>query len=195
MRLTGCHQHTLERHADLWRDDLLAGVAGEKNPFLGLDLNRGGSGTGAVGGEEKDFDPELAAPPLVLPGSEPTSESPESSPGPSGCVARLDSGSWIRRYSGRGSEHAGGTNWLLIPPLLVCGDAQNRNIRAFEADIPHKTPPIIQSGDAQNSNIRGFSNFGERPLSCLTRECCGLRPVGVRSRVVRCCDRGPPGWE
>jgi hypothetical protein len=194
MRLTGCHQHTLERHADLWRDDLLAGVAGEKNPFLGLDLNRGGSGTGAVRKEE-DFDPELAAPPLVLPGSEPTSESPESSPRPSGCVARLDSGSSIRRYSGRGSERAGGANLLLTPPLFSCGDAQNLNIRAFEADIPHKTPPIIQSGDAQNSNIPSVPNFGERPLSCLTRECCGLLAVRVRSRVARCCDRGPPGWE
>ena len=129
MRLTGCHQHTLERHADLWRDDLLAGVAGEKNPFLGLDLNRGGGGTGAVG-EGKDFDPELAAPPLVLPGEKPTSESPELSPSPTGCVARLDSGSSISWYSGRGTARAGGANGLLTPPLFSCGDAQNLDIRA-----------------------------------------------------------------
>jgi hypothetical protein len=192
MRLTGCHQHTLERHADLWRDDLLAGVAGEKNPFLGLDLNRGGGGTGA-GGEGKDFDLELAAPPLVLPGSEPTSESPESSPSPLGCVSRLDSGSSIRRNSGRGTPRAGGALWPAAPPLFSCGDAQNLDIRAFEADIPHKTPPEIQSGDAQNLNIRGVPDFGERSLSCLTRKCSDPSGVVGRSWTARCCNRGPPG--
>lgn len=106
-------------HAILvWKDALLAGVAGDKNPSQGLDLNRGGDGTGAVGREE-NFEKEPAAPPLVLPGAEPTSESPESSPSPSGCVARLDSGSSIRRYSGRGSEHAGGAKTMPLARRIL----------------------------------------------------------------------------
>ncbi len=53
--------------------------------------------------------PIVITPPLLLPGSKPTSEHPASSPSPAGCFASLDAGALVRRFSGRGSGAAGGS--------------------------------------------------------------------------------------
>ncbi|MBA3858194.1 MAG: hypothetical protein C0507_14915 [Cyanobacteria bacterium PR.3.49] len=53
--------------------------------------------------------PIVITPPLLLPGSKPTSEHPASSPSPAGCFASLDAGALVRRNSGRGSGAAGGS--------------------------------------------------------------------------------------
>jgi hypothetical protein len=52
--------------------------------------------------------PIVITPPLLLPGSKPTSEHPASSPSPAGCFASLDAGALVRRYSGRTADDAGG---------------------------------------------------------------------------------------
>ena len=133
MRMTGCHYDTLNKHADIWKVSVvsISSVSGDQSPFLDLDLGVGGSAPAGLEEEKKEFlDPpgfgdsgdfdasevlesvELApiviTPPLLLPGSEPTSEPPASSPSPSGCFASLDAGAQVRRYSGRGSGAAGG---------------------------------------------------------------------------------------
>jgi hypothetical protein len=133
MRLTGCGYHTVRRHSDIWKISpvvALPRAAGDKNPFLDLDLIGAG---GSAPGPEKEKEildrpgvgdsgvldaykrsglVELApidiTPPLLLPGEKPTSEPPASSPSPSGCFARLDAGALVRRYFGRGSGAAGG---------------------------------------------------------------------------------------
>ena len=111
-------------------DALITRVAGDQSPFLDLDLGVGGSAAGLKEEKRELLDPpgfedsgdlddsealesvELApiviTPPLLLPGSKPTSEPPASSPSPSGCFASLDAGAQVRRYSGRGSGAAGG---------------------------------------------------------------------------------------
>ena len=133
MRMTGCHYDTLNKHADIWKVSVvsISSVSGDQSPFLDLDLGVGGSAPAGLEEEKKEFlDPpgfgdsgdfdasevlesvELApiviTPPLLLPGSKPTSEPPASSPSPSGCFASLDAGAQVRRYSGRGSGAAGG---------------------------------------------------------------------------------------
>lgn len=127
-RAAGCSPNTVSRHRDLWC--LLASGSGDKSPFLDLDLGVRGGVPGSEEEEKELLDPpgfedsgdlddsealesvELApiviTPPLLLPGSEPTSEPPASSPSPSGCFASLDAGAQVRRYSGRGSGAAGG---------------------------------------------------------------------------------------
>ena len=136
MRMTGCHKETLNKHADIWKMSSVSitRVAGDKSPFLDLDQGMGGRAPGPCSEKEKEkefLDPsdvgdsgdldviedsgsvELApiviTPPLLLPGSKPTSEPPASSPSPSGCFASLDAGAQVRRYSGRGSGAAGGS--------------------------------------------------------------------------------------
>ena len=132
MRMTGCHYDTLNKHADIWKVSVvsISSVSGDQSPFLDLDLGVGGTAPGSEEEKKEISDPpgfedsgdlddsevlesvELApiviTPPLLLPGSKPTSESPASSPSPSGCFASLDAGAQVRRYSGRGSGAAGG---------------------------------------------------------------------------------------
>ena len=132
MRMTGCHYDTLNKHADIWKVSVvsISSVSGDQSPFLDLDLGVGGPAPGSEKEKKEILDPsgfedsgdlddsevlesvELApiviTPPLLLPGSKPTSESPASSPSPSGCFASLDAGAQVRRYSGRGSGAAGG---------------------------------------------------------------------------------------
>lgn len=133
MRMTGCHKDTLNKHADIWKMSSISitRVAGDQSPFLDLDLGVGGGAPGSEK-EKEFFDPacfrdsgdlddsevipgsvELApidiTPPLLLPGEKPTSEPPASSPSPSGCFASLDAGAQVRRYLGRGSGAAGGS--------------------------------------------------------------------------------------
>ena len=132
MRMTGCHYDTLNKHADIWKVSVvsISSVTGDQSPFLDLDLGVGGTAPGSEEEKKEILDPptfedsgdlddsealeavELApiviTPPLLLPGSKPTSEPPASSPSPSGCFASLDAGSQVRRYSGRGSGAAGG---------------------------------------------------------------------------------------
>ena len=132
MRMTGCHYDTLNKHADIWKVSVvsISSVSGDQSPFLDLDLGVGGTAPGSEEEKKEISDPpgfedsgdlddsevlesvELApiviTPPLLLPGSEPTSEPPASSPSPSGCFASLDAGAQVRRYSGRGSGAAGG---------------------------------------------------------------------------------------
>jgi hypothetical protein len=132
MRMTGCHYDTLNKHADIWKVSVvsISSVSGDQSPFLDLDLGVGGTAPGSEEEKKEILDPpgfedsgdlddsealesvELApiviTPPLLLPGSKPTSELPASSPSPSGCFASLDAGAQVRRYSGRGSGAAGG---------------------------------------------------------------------------------------
>ena len=132
MRMTGCHYDTLNKHADIWKVSVvsISSVSGDQSPFLDLDLGVGGTAPGSEEEKKEISDPpgfedsgdlddsevlesvELApiviTPPLLLPGSKPTSEPPASSPSPSGCFASLDAGAQVRRYSGRGSGAAGG---------------------------------------------------------------------------------------
>ena len=132
MRMTGCHYDTLNKHADIWKVSVvsISSVSGDQSPFLDLDLGVGGPAPGSEKEKKEILDPsgfedsgdlddsevlesvELApiviTPPLLLPGSKPTSEPPASSPSPSGCFASLDAGAQVRRYSGRGSGAAGG---------------------------------------------------------------------------------------
>lgn len=129
MRMTGCHKETLNKHADIWKMSgvSITRVAGDQSPFFDLDLGVGGTAPGSEEEKKEFLDPpgfedsgdladsealELApiviTPPLLLPGSKPTSEPPASSPSPSGCFASLDAGAQVRRYSGRGSGAAGG---------------------------------------------------------------------------------------
>lgn len=137
-RVSGCSPNSVSKHRDLWllltsgsgdqspfldRDLLVldqitdttygvpeSGCAEEENFLSSAFL--GDSRQTELPGQDPDSDgfaPIVVGPPLLLPGVKPTSELPASSPSPSDCFARLDVGSWVRRYSGRGAGDADGS--------------------------------------------------------------------------------------
>ena len=137
MRLTGCSYHTVRRHSDIWKISPVVSLpraAGDKNPFVDLLAPcvpapvASGSGLGSeksflpsvVQSDSGDLDvtegsgsvelaPIVLLPPFLLPGFEPTSEPPASSPSPAGAFGSLDAGALVRRYSGRTADGAGGS--------------------------------------------------------------------------------------
>jgi len=206
MRLTGCHQDTVNKHADLWKSRVFSSVPGDKNPVLGQDLDTRGGAPGAVAGKEF-FDLVAVEPPLVLPGKQPTSEPPASNPSPSGAFGSFDTGTQVHRFSGRGSARAGGSDSFsfvqgkhVTAPLIALGDAQNENIRAFEAGARPQSTPKIKGGDAHNLNIWRVLVLGARSLSCLTlsvrpyfvRTAWSRSSVSQRLRLANSSPRGPP---
>ena len=137
MRLAGCCNKTIKRHLDIWSISpvvSLPSVGGDKNPCFDLIAPcvpaPVASGPGpqseerflpsVIQSDSRDLDVTVAAgseelapivltPPFLLPGLEPTSEPPASSPSPAGCFASLDAGALVRRYSGRTADGAGGS--------------------------------------------------------------------------------------
>lgn len=137
MRLAGCCNKTVKRHMDIWSISpvvSLPSVGGDKNPVLDLIAPcvpapvASGFGPGSkksfllslVQSDSRDLDvteavgsvelaPIVLTPPFLLPGLEPTSEPPASSPSPAGAFGSLDAGALVRRYSGRTADGAGGS--------------------------------------------------------------------------------------
>jgi hypothetical protein len=137
MRLAGCCNKTVKRHMDIWSISpvvSLPSVGGDGNPCLDLIApcvpapvaSRSGPGSeksflpSVVQSDSGDLDvtkdvgsvelaPIVLTPPFLLPGFEPTSEPPASSPSPSGAFGSLDAGALVRRYSGRTADGAWGS--------------------------------------------------------------------------------------
>lgn len=182
MRMTGCHKETLNKHADIWKMSgvSITRVAGDQSPFLDLDLGVGGSAPGSKEekkeildpphfGDSEDLDasevldsvelaPIVITPPLLLPGSKPTSEPPASSPSPSGCFASLDAGavSWRIIFP---------DSWRILFPLCNGFVCQNSNDRC--------SPDFKFAG-----NIRLVHALGKQPFDFgLMPSCCSRSSV------------------
>lgn len=134
MRLSGCCNKTIKRHADIWsisRAVSLPSVGGDKNPVLGLlppcapAPVANGSGSESekkvllVPADSGDLDlvqescseelaPIVLTPPFLLPGSKPAIEPPASRPSPAGSFGSLDAGALVLWHSGRTADGVGG---------------------------------------------------------------------------------------
>jgi len=124
-RAAGAGRNTVKRHRDLfacWSGEYNRGGPGvlvpsggscpgsEKKVLLLFDQADSGDLGHVQDSGSEELAPIVLTPPFLLPGNEPTSEPPASRPSPAGCscVASLDAGSQVRRFSGRTADGAGG---------------------------------------------------------------------------------------
>jgi hypothetical protein len=143
--------------------------------------------------------PIVITPPLLLPGSKPTSEHPASSPSPAGCFASLDAGALVRRNSGRGSGAAGGsepgrsglvhTGWSVCYTNAIAGGIKEREGAASRvvalASFGAKSKKKKTALDTTNYKILttvqlGYSSGLADEFSLIEKPLCGSPLVDVR---------------